>query len=187
VRVRCERCKTSELSLVTFGVYDCPVCGRVDADGNLVSGGEATTRGDSTDPNILDTGRASFVAPPPPSPLAASAQPVPDTAGSTGIPGLFLATIAVIVLLDVVEAIQTNSPISLLLQVGTMAALVTGKRWARTLAMAGAVLMIGLGGMLFVAMRGHAPYGALAAITIGTNAWWLYVLLRPDTVKYFSR
>jgi hypothetical protein len=68
-----------------------------------------------------------------------------------------------------------------------MAALITGKRWARTLAMAGAVLVIGLSGMLFVAMHGRAPYGALAAVAIGSNAWWLYVLLRPDTVKYFSR
>ena len=181
--VRCERCKTHDLTLETFGVYQCPACGRVDADGNLVG---QTPSADDTGPQIFETGRASFVAPPPASPMAASvASAAPAATSSTGIPVLLLGTIAAIVLIDLAEAVQTDSPLSLLLQAGTMVALVTGKPWARALAMAGAVLMIGLSAMLFVALRG--PYGVVAAVTIAMNAWWLYVLLRPDTVAYFSR
>lgn len=189
--MRCERCKTSELTLVTFGVYDCPVCGRVDADGNAV-GGAPEARADSTQPTILDTGRASFVAPPPPSALSASIATGPEIVGSGGIPMLFLGTVAALGLVDVAEAIQTRSPFGLLLQAGTMVALLTGKRWARTLAIAGAVLMIGLSAMLFVALRhvsvpGGNGYGIVAIVSIVLNAWWLYVLLRSDTVAYFSR
>lgn len=185
--LRCERCRTADLTLESFGVYRCPNCGRVDADGNVLGDGGATAeRADATQPTILETGRASFVAPPPPSPMVSAVSSLPATTGRE-MPGLFLATVGVLGLIDVVEAVQSRSPISLILQGSTMIALLTGKKWARTLAMGGAVLLIGLAAMAFVATHGAAPYGLLCAVTIVLNGWWLYVLLRPDTVAYFSR
>lgn len=178
--MRCERCRTAELRLESFGVYQCPTCGRVDADGNVL-GGE---RAHSTQPMTIETGRASFAAPPPQQIAAIS---MPTITGTRDLPTMFLGTVAVLGLIDMVEAVQARNPLTLLLQAGTVIALLTGKRWARTLAIGGAVAFIGLAAMLFVAFHGAAPYGVLCAVTIVLQGWWLYVLLRPDTVAYFSR
>lgn len=187
--LRCERCRTAELTLVSFGVYQCPNCGRVDADGNVLEKTPGEDRADSTQPTILETGRASFAAPPPaatPSPIAsglstASAMP------SREMPGMFLATLAVAALIDVAGAIASHSLCTLLGLAVFYGPLLTGKRWARTLSMAGAVLTIGLCAMAFVALHGNATARAAFAVVIVANAWWMYVLLRPDTVAYFSR
>lgn len=185
--LRCERCRTADLTLLRFGVYTCPNCGQVDADGNILADA-GTSRADSTQPTVIETGRASFVAPPPPSaPLPAGSVAAAAPTGTRDLPGIFLATVAVLGLIDVAEAVHTRSVLTLVLQLGTMGALVTGKPWARTLAIAGGVLGIGLAAMLFVAMRGQSGYAVIATVVMGANAWWLYVLFRPDTVAYFKR
>ncbi len=195
--MRCERCRTSDLTLVSFGVYQCPVCGTVDADGNLLQSDrtEPAARADATQPNvrehaIVDAGRSSFAAPPPISPIAAAmvSQPVSSAQASTpDLPKLFLATVVALTMLDLVAAAQSRNVLGLVLGLGMNAALITGKRWARTLAIAGAVVAIGGAAMLFVIAHGHGPLGIACIVGIVAYGWWLYVLLRPDTVAYFSR
>jgi len=186
--MRCERCRTSELTLETFGIYRCPVCGRVDADGNLV-GGEPADRADSTQPTLLETGRASFAAPPPapaPSPIAASLTPTTSTP-SREMPRIFLVTLAITALIDVVGAMAGHSACSLVGLIVFYGGLLTGKPWARTVSMAGAVLTIGGCAMLFVLVHASPQLRTALAVVIAANAWWLYVLVRPDTVSYFTR
>lgn len=195
--MRCERCRTSDLTLVSFGVYQCPVCGTVDADGNLLQSDhtEPAARADETQPNVhavVEAGRSSFAAPPPISPIAAALAAQPSSTASAPIgthelPKLFLATVVVLSMLDLVGAAQSRNIIALVLGLGTNAALITGKRWARTLAIGGAVLAIGLCAMAFVVVHGRGPYGIASGVGIVAYGWWLYVLLRPDTVAYFSR
>lgn len=190
--LRCERCRTADLTLVSFGIYQCPNCGRVDADGNVLEAHPGEERADSTQPNLLlDTGRASFAAPPPmtTSPIASGLPAVPSPSGSTaqgGVPGVFLATLAVVALLDLVSAIASHDLLSAL-GLAFYVPLLTGKSWARTLSMAGAVLTIGLCAMGFVMVHGNPTLRIALLTLIVANAWWLYVLLRADTVAYFSR
>ncbi len=197
--MRCERCRTTDLTLVSFGVYQCPVCGTVDADGNLLQSvhTEPAARADATQPNVrehavVEAGRSSFAAPPPISPMAAAlavqpASPASAPIGTHDLPKLFLATVVVLSMLDLVGAAQSRNIIALVLGLGTNAALITGKRWARTLNIAGAVCAIGGAAMIFVMAHGRGPLAIVCVVGIVAYGWWLYVLLRPDTVAYFSR
>lgn len=174
------------MALVSFGVYQCPNCGRVDADGNpLAPPPQASVVID--DPAMAP--RGSF-APPPPSPstsFSAASVTVP-TRASNELPTVFLATLAALVLVDAGSALASHSVLGAVFQIATAVPLFTGKPWARTLAMAGAVLLIGLCGMGIAVLHGLPGNVRIAlAVVILTNAWWLYVLLRPDTVAYFSR
>jgi hypothetical protein len=186
--LRCERCRTSELTLETFGVYRCPVCGRVDADGNLV---DQPAEGDDTGPVTLETDRASFAAPPPPATVAPIAASIPTTStptsASSGLPTTFLATLGVVALVDLAGAIAAHAIYSVIGLIVFYGGLLTGKRWARTSAMAGAVLTIGLCAMAFVLPQIGAQIRVAMVVLIGANAWWLYVLSRADTAAHFAR
>lgn len=179
--MRCERCKTSELTLVTFGVYDCPVCGRVDADGNVLGG----KGGDDTGPQTFESERASFVAPPP---VGASVPIVIRPEGKHDMPTVFLATMVISGLFDVGSALATRSILGFVLRVAFYGALLTGKPWARSFSIVGA----GLSMVLSVALVLVFPSASnlvrtLLTVSLVANGWWLYVLLRPDTVAYFTR
>src|SRR6478752_7409919 len=102
--MRCERCKTSDLALVTFGIYDCPVCGRVDADGNLL---EAQAGADDTGPvtfGTVETERGSFAAPPPVGSPAAGVTPAAPS-GKHDVPQVFLWTAGLSAILDLAAVI----------------------------------------------------------------------------------
>lgn len=196
--LRCERCRTGDLTLESFGVYRCPNCGRVDADGNTLGDGVTTDRADSTQPTILETGRASFAAPPPvpgpgpgsgPAPYTSltSAAPSASMHASRDLPQVFLATLAVTGLIDAAGALASHSACSLVSLLFFYGGLLTGKPWARTLSMAGAVLTIGVCAMGFVMIHGNPTVRIALGVVIMANAWWLYVLVRPDTVRYFAR
>jgi hypothetical protein len=184
--LRCERCRTSELTLETFGVYRCPVCGRVDADGNLV---DQPADADDTGPVTLETGRASFAAPPPTANVAPIASTISTTTtnASGGLPTTFLATLAVVALVDLAGAIAAHAIYSVVGMLFFYAGLLTGKRWARTSAMAGAVITIGLCAMAFVLPQIGTSIRIAMTVLIAANGWWLYVLSRADTAAHFAR
>ena len=180
--MRCERCKTSELSLVTFGVLDCPTCGHVDADGNLVG----PKSGDDTGPQTFDTVQSPFAAPPPagaPAPPFVAVSPV-----GREMPQIFLVTMAVSALADVGAAVVSRNLVGMVVRTLFYAALLSGKPWARSVSMVGAGLAMALCMLVAAVLPGASvAMKILMTVLIVVNAWWLYVLLRPDTVAYFSR
>lgn len=179
--MRCERCKTSDLTLVSFGVYTCPVCGRVDADGNLLD----QPRGDATGPQTFETGTSSFVAPPPvgaATPMVAAPPPTRD------IPMVFLVTMGVLALLDIGAVMASHNVCGFVVRCSFYGAIFTGRPLARAWMMICALLSIAGAVGLVVMFPTITPIvRALLTANVLANAWTLYVLLRPDTVAYFTR
>ncbi|MFO0683044.1 MAG: hypothetical protein U0234_13390 [Sandaracinus sp.] len=177
--LRCERCRTADLTLESFGVYQCPNCGRVDADGHVLDGRED----DKTGPQVLDTGRASFVAPPPPGagvPIAAA------PSGGREMPKLFFATLVISGLLNLGSALMTHSVLGFVMSALFYGALFTGKSWARWLSVFGSLASIVLCVLVIAVFRTAPPVvRMLLTVVVLTDGWWLYVLMRPDTAAYF--
>lgn len=179
--LRCERCRTADLTLESFGVYQCPNCGRVDADGHLVDARDD----DKTGPQVLDTGRASFVAPPPRTvdvPITAAPQ------GAREMPKLFLGTLVVSGLLNLGSALMSHSVLAFVLSALFYGALFTGKSWARWLSVLGSIGSILLCVLVIAVFRTAPPvFRMVLTVVVLTDGWWLYVLMRPDTAAYFRR
>ena len=57
---RCPRCRAHECTLETVGVFRCPACARVDADGEVIAEGATEAARFAT-----RAGESSFAAPPP--------------------------------------------------------------------------------------------------------------------------
>ncbi len=190
--LRCERCRTADLTLESFGIYQCPNCGRVDADGHLLDARDD----DRTGPQMLDTGRASFVAPPPagPGPAGLASAPVRDLgahaspSAARDMPTLFFGTLVVSALLNLGGALATHSVLGFVLSALFYGALFTGKNWARLSSMFGAAVSVLLCLVVIVLFPSASTVVRMLMTTIViTDGWWLYVLMRPDTVAYFRR
>lgn len=180
--LRCERCRTADLSLESFGVYQCPSCGRVDADGHLLDARDD----EKTAPQLLDTGRASFVAPPPSGTSVPIAVVSPSTART--MPTILLATLVVSALLNLGGSLANHSILGFVLSALFYGALFTGKNWARVTSIFGSVVSVLLCLVVIVLVpSASTALRILMTVTVVTDGWWLYVLMRPDTIAYFQR
>lgn len=177
---RCARCQKEDVTLETFGVFRCPACGRVDADGRSL---------DASPSSVPDSPPDPFGAPPPPVNIAAQARAAVTTTASVGPPVWLFGAVLVMAVFDLAMAVGTRTWITRMLDLGALAGLATGRRWARTLAIVSSVLSI-VGGVVALAFfRAYLPpfAGPALLVSVAVDALWLYVLFRDDTVRYFSR
>ena len=184
---RCPRCQKQDISLETFGVYRCPTCGRIDADGLLL---DPAAPGVAAAAGAVETGRASFAAPPPSAwvPPGAPA-PTPVAAPGSGPPIFFLAMVVLDALMTLGSAVSAGNVLCGILGLAFLAPLATGKPWARNVALVGAALEVLLIVVLFTAFRAYVPSDARATLgaELVIQALWVYALMRPETVRYFER
>ena len=176
VALRCPRCQQNEIALETFGVYRCPACGRIDADGH-----------------VLDPASASPVAvtfaPPPPRAWIPPGAPAPaEPAAATGPPGFFLAMLALDAILIVTAAAATRSAVRAFVGLAFLVPLLTGRPGARAISLLGATVEIGFC-TLVLAMAHQLSAFARGALVLDVvlQLVWIYTLFRADTVGYFAR
>ena len=101
---RCARCQAEEVTLETFGVFRCPACGRVDADGRALDAapsGPVEVAGDA---------HGSFAEPPPwtPSDVAERARAALTVAETTGPPTGFLVGVLVMAIVTLASAASSG-------------------------------------------------------------------------------
>lgn len=182
---RCARCQKEEVTLETFGVFRCPTCGRVDADGNILDTATPRTGEAASDE------RVSFAAGPPwiPPDVAERARAELTGVEADGPPTYLFAAVAIMGIIALASAMSTGAWMPTILRSATLAALATGRPWARTLSILGSALAIVGVFIVFGALRSFLPPSATPVLVVGLLAEgaWLYVLFRGDTVRYFTR
>jgi hypothetical protein len=182
---RCARCQNEDVTLETFGVFRCPACGRVDADGRALDAPPPA-------PGAAANGsRGAFDEPPPlaPTDVTERARAALTGVETAGPPGWLFGTVLVMAIVDLATGVSTGAWGATLLELSALAALATGRRWARALALVSSGLSI-VGACLALAfLRAYLPprAGPVLAVSVVADAVWLYVLFRDDTVRYFSR
>lgn len=175
--LRCPRCQQNEIALETFGVYRCPACGRIDADGHVLDRSSASPA-------------AVTFAPPPPRawvpPGAAAAPPEPATGASP--PGFFLVMLALDAVLIVTAAAATRSAVRAFVGIAFLLPLLTGRPWARALSLFGATVEIAFCALVLLLVQQLSGFarGALV-VDVVLQLVWIYTLFRADTVRYFAR
>jgi hypothetical protein len=183
---RCARCLNEDVTLKTFGVFRCPACGRVDADGRCLDAPPAPPSG------AAEGTAADPFGPPPPlahTDVSAQARAALTTVATEGPPAWFFGAVLVMAVVDLAVGVGTHAWVATLLDLAALAALATGRRWARALAIVSATLTT-VGGCLALAfLRSYLPAyaGPVLVVSVAADAVWLYVLFREDTVRYFSR
>lgn len=177
---RCGRCQKEDVTLETFGVFRCPACGRVDADGRAL---------DAAPPGGADDD--AFAAPPPWTP--------PDVAeraraglvgGETRPPPTWLfGAVILTAIVALAGAVSTGAWSPAAVQVVMLGALATGRPWARVLSIALDSLSIVAVCVALALLRDRLPPAATRALVVHSllDAAWIYVLFREDTVRYFTR
>ena len=174
---RCVRCQKEDVTLETFGVFRCPACGRVDADGNPLDAAVASQQ--------------PFDAPPPwtPPDIAEQARAALVGAETRGPPTWFFGALLVSAIITLASAVSPGARAPAVLQVGMLAALASGRPWARLLAIAGSALSIVAVCVALAVLRAYLPPSATPALAVSalSDAAWIYVLFREDTVRYFAR
>ncbi|MFO0681498.1 MAG: hypothetical protein U0234_05590 [Sandaracinus sp.] len=113
----CPRCGTHERTLESLGVFRCPACGRVNADGELIPEG-------ASEPArfAVRTGEGSFAAPPPVAPkVSGTRAPFPRVA---------IVLMAALAFLTVVDLALSGSEAIMraTLRLGILGGLVVGDR-----------------------------------------------------------
>jgi len=88
-----------------------------------------------------------------------------------------------------VSAASTGAWVAALLQFAMLAALATGRPWARVLAILGSVLSMVAVSIVLLWLRARLPPSATPTLLMSlvADGVWLYVLFREDTVRYFAR
>lgn len=180
---RCARCQNEDVTLETFGVFRCPACGRVDADGrSLEVAPPAPVAAANDDP---------FDAPPPRIPMDVSERARAALTGveTRGPPVWFFGALIVTAILTLASAAGTGSWGSAAIHLAMLGALATGRSWARVLCIALDALSIIAVCVLLVLLRAYVPAFMRPALVVGAliDAAWIYVLFREDTVRYFTR
>lgn len=182
---RCARCQAEEVTLETFGVFRCPACGRVDADGRALDAapsGPVEVAGDA---------QGSFAEPPPwtPSDVAERARAVLTVAETTNPPTGFLVGVLVMAIVTLASAASTGAWVAAFLHFAMLAALATGRPWARMLSILGSGLSIVAVVIVLGWLRAYLPPSATPTLVVSlvADGVWLYVLFREDTVRYFAR
>ncbi len=182
---RCARCQAEDVTLETFGVFRCPACGRVDADGR------ALDVVPSTPAEVAGAAQGTFAEPPPwaPSDVAERARAALTVAETPSPPTGFLVGVLVMAIVTVAGAAATGAWIAALVQLAMLAALATGRPWARMLSILGSGLSIVAVAIVLALLRSYLPPVATAVLAVSavTDGVWLYVLFRDDTVRYFAR
>jgi hypothetical protein len=182
---RCPRCQKNEIALETFGVYRCPACGRIDADGKLLDIA-------APPPDVAPEERVSFAPPPPkawtPPGATERVRPMELDSGS-GPPTLLYAGVALMFFMSLANALTSGGWLFAVLRWGTLGALWTGRPWARTLSIFGSGLtIVGLSVMMAVLRSRFGPtQTAVVVVSVIAEVGWLYVLFRPETVRHFLR
>lgn len=176
--LRCPRCSAHEIALETFGVYRCVQCGRIDADGRLLTSESAP-------------GAPAFAPPPPAAVAGPSAADLvrKESLGGSAPPPFFLAMVSLDALLIGVVAIASGNIVRAFLSYGFLVPLMSGKEWARALALLGAMVEIVLVVVLFTASGVQWPgwLRALFVLDVVAQVVWIYTLFRADTVRYFAQ
>ncbi|MDB4928579.1 MAG: hypothetical protein JWM10_1063 [Myxococcaceae bacterium] len=182
---RCARCQQEDVTLETFGVFRCPACGRVDADGRALDAPPPA-------PGAVASGAlGSFDAPPPwvPPDVAERARAGLTTDATQGPPTWLFGAVLLMAIVSLASAVGTGAWIPTLGRLATLVALASGRSWARLLSIAGSGLSIVGACVALTVLRPYLPASAgpvLVVILVAEGAW-LYVLFREDTVRYFSR
>ncbi len=182
---RCPRCQKNQVTLETFGIYQCPACGRIDADGKLLDIAAPPAE-------LPPDERVSFAPPPPKEWVPAGAtervRPVAPVDAS-GPPTYLFAGIGLMFFMSLAGALTGGSWLSAVLRWGTLGALWTGRPWARNLSIFGSFIFIAGGIVVLTVLRAHLPRAAVAvaAVTLAAEGAWLYVLFRPETIRHFSK
>ena len=182
---RCARCQAEDVTLETFGVFRCPACGLVDADGralDVVPSGPV---------EVASNPQETFAEPPPwtPSDVSARARAALTVAETPSPPTGFLVGILVMAIVTLVSAASTGAWIAALVQFAMLAALATGRPWARMLSIFGSALSIVAVVIVLGWLRAYLPPSATPTLVVSlvADGVWLYVLFRDDTVRYFAR
>jgi hypothetical protein len=183
---RCPRCQKKEITLETFGVYRCPACGRIDADGKLLDIA-------APPPEVPPEERVSFAPPPPKEwvpPSGATPRltaPVVPSAG--GPPTMLFAACGLVALGWIVAAVSSGSWGCAVMEIASLFPLISGRPWARVLSIVGSVTSVLACVFVLVVARGQLPPNAAPYLMLScaADAFWLYVLFLPETVRYFQR
>jgi hypothetical protein len=183
---RCPRCQKKEITLETFGVYRCPVCGRIDADGNMLDIAAPPA-------DVAPEERVSFAAPPPkewvPPPGATPRIRVPVVPTSSGPPTMLFAACGLVALGWIVSAVASGSWPCAILEITSLFPLISGRPWARTLSIVGSLFTLAIALGVLILARGQLPPNATPYLmfSCAADAFWLYVLFLPETSRYFQR
>ncbi len=177
---RCVRCQKEDITLETFGVFRCPACGRVDADGRALDAGPVGAASEE-----------AFAAPPPWIPLDVAERAREGLVGSEARPAptwLFGAVI-VTAIVALASAASTGAWSPAAIQLAMLGALATGRPWARVLSIALDLLSIVVVCVVLVLLRDRLPPFLTRTLLVHSllDAAWIYVLFREDTVRYFAR
>jgi hypothetical protein len=166
--LRCERCRKSELTLESFGVYRCAGCGRVDADGNLLDAAAADTIAldDAELEPVSDEAKARATFAPAPEPAARASGPAPLASSGPTASTLALALAG---LVCVAGQIAIGAPTRAVIQLASFGALVTGKPWAYKLASSVTGLVVGasLAPLVVPALIPQPDFVAPARVALG--------------------
>lgn len=182
---RCPRCQKNEIALETFGVYRCPACGRIDADGKLLDLAAPPT-------DVPPEERVSFAPPPPkewvPPGATERVRPI-SSPDANGPPTYLYAGVGLMFFISLAGALTGGSWAFAIGRWATLFALWTGRPWARGLSIFGSFVEIVVITVGLAILRGRLPAAAVAVAVVGlaADAAWLYVLFRPDTVRHFTK
>lgn len=180
---RCARCLDEDVTLETFGVFRCPACGRVDADGRSLDAAPPAAPGAASDD--------PFGAPPPrvPPDVTERARAELTVASTRGPPAWLFGALIVTAVLTIASAVGTRAWGSAAVHLAMLGALATGRSWARVLCIALNFLSVVAACVALVMLRSYLPASVRPALVVGAfvDAIWIYVLFREDTVRYFTR
>lgn len=179
---RCVRCQKEDLTLETFGVFRCPACGRVDADGRLLDAPSTSASAAGDDP---------FAAPPPWVPPDVTERARAGLVGveTKGPPAWLFGALTLSAIVALASAVSTGAWVPTAIHFLMLGALATGRPWARVLSIALDALSIVAVCVALVVLRRYLTPPLQRALVVGlvADAAWIYVLFREDTVRYFHR
>lgn len=184
----------NERKLVRFGVYLCPACGETDPEGLVLSAPASVVVEGLVAPPGADA--PTFAAPPPAAWVPPGAPAPALEALGAGPPRVLVGTVSFLVVVELIGIAASRDPCSFALhaaEIGFLLAVLSGATWARTMGLFSAMLGV-LVAIFALAIAARAPDPRLVTvlrvyggITLVSDAFWIYVLMRGDVTSYFVR
>lgn len=161
--------------LESYGVFQCATCGRVNADGEPIPDGWTEA------PAVVQTGSATFAAPPKDTTPIAVARPP--------LPRFLLAMIVIEAVLQTAAAAGPGGSIlRLLFRYTVLGGLLTGHKGAYRYSLLGLTVGLVFGGIASLAVWPHINLMArlFVGLMLGIDAAFFVALLSDDSRRHFG-